>query len=1357
MNSIVFAFDDDASDGDALLVANTGEKFTRKGVVSICNMDLSAKTTDSIIEPDDGEYDELNTKLVCSILEKRIKEYEGDINRLKEDVNREKGVRKSYTGRFVWELLQNADDAMDTNRSNANLIGAKGIGFKSVLEITDEPEIYSGDFCFHFSREKSREVLKEKTKWSEGIGIPVCRLPHPKKPGPTVRKLLDEGYATVLRLPLNEGKREMVGDELSRFCSRSLLFCQCIETIAMQAGTAPRHIKVHRGNKGRIELIENDHSTYWQVWDDKKKVEGEKRLSVRMCLPVVDGKIDCIEDVPRLYVFFPTAEQVPDVYALIHVSCEVEDNRQHLANLQIHQDEICKMLAGITKRILSKILPDVALRAFGRAQIVENADDGVAIQLRNAIATAVQETAFIPLIGGSMAKPGDVRLWKHGLGNAIDPRKVKDQNLCHPYINNDEESAEILSRLDAKHASNPELARLLRFCRNKNGKHCLMAWNVAQSLMASVNQQSEKDKCEAELLKAPFWLVNNGKVKARSINGEIPLVAIKPKGLPKWLRIDVIDKNFRRLIQNEIEQHQEACEDWEDALSRSLQLPENKQGYFNHILLPYCRKLTLEEWQKNGRRVLKMAFEWGKKDGKDEPFIIGSDNTELQKRAEIFHLPVGKGNQKWVPAWQCYAGAAWGGPKIFDKYFAGVEDRYVLSPPADDRRTTVANTNKKKWDKLLSWLGCSWMLKIKRKNGLHPERDDVCHTPGRPFSDFCFEHFDEMFATPQNEKASDYMPLLNMIPEMYKIASKEKACYFYYASSFVESYALRQLKKNEWVPCKQSLLFPNKRFFRPEDAYLPGFSLNRLLPEWNKHNLDHSARDAVEKTLKKLGAKNSISKNPQQLIRYMKQLSQSHSRTEENLRWEKNDEDRGKIARAAKAIFSAYAKIENHPSLTGDVRVPCLRNTKKGEILCFEKAGNVYWADKPYFNETGIRKEILDADKFHVFFLFLKDGEPFGLNKLSKHLRLEPKYGSKNPEAARVLRERYDSRRVGMAKATDQNLPEQLEVVAYDNIALHATAHAKITIPKIKFWKRDECEIDINAGANMWQGLAAALGELTNGSQYKPDFELLLKEKTWESFRDRLRDDYDLTEESITEVDNSALSDDNNSDVAENDMDAEQETGPGDSANEPSSSGAHLPRSTSGGGFQGTTNTTASSENNVGENRSRSKPQPEVPEIEVVPDYSWGPERSGANRPGVGNDASDGEYEARDSDGKRGEEALLKWLKGKFGSSNVTNKNETHPNHPGYDILVVKNGEEHYYECKSFVSATPPRRVSMTKAQFEKAASAPNRYWLCVIYNIKADSVSAQMLKPRNPATHENEPVVSEYKIDLTSWKSNTE
>lgn len=162
-----------------------------------------------------------------------------------------------YGGRFFVELLQNAHDAHpadalggkvlmlldeteglhgtvyaadggsgfmhDNFRAISNLalsnkpvgegIGNRGVGFKSVLQVCESPEIYSCDprdrvhdgFCFRFA---DLDDLRALTKSDEEFGhvredvsrytvpVPIHAVPH------SVRTLRCDGYSTVLRLPL---------------------------------------------------------------------------------------------------------------------------------------------------------------------------------------------------------------------------------------------------------------------------------------------------------------------------------------------------------------------------------------------------------------------------------------------------------------------------------------------------------------------------------------------------------------------------------------------------------------------------------------------------------------------------------------------------------------------------------------------------------------------------------------------------------------------------------------------------------------------------------------------------------------------------------------------------------------------------------------------------------------------------------------------------------------------------------------------------------------------------------------------------------------------------------------------------
>ncbi len=125
---------------DALLIANGGRSFTRKGVISVCASHLSDKRSYGVTDHFDPDVD----RLVAAIRDIELGHYQ-DPNRISGDFGAEHETVPDYGGRFVWELLQNADDAMGKQeRRSTDLIGSKGLGFKAVLEITDEPEIHSG-------------------------------------------------------------------------------------------------------------------------------------------------------------------------------------------------------------------------------------------------------------------------------------------------------------------------------------------------------------------------------------------------------------------------------------------------------------------------------------------------------------------------------------------------------------------------------------------------------------------------------------------------------------------------------------------------------------------------------------------------------------------------------------------------------------------------------------------------------------------------------------------------------------------------------------------------------------------------------------------------------------------------------------------------------------------------------------------------------------------------------------------------------------------------------------------------------------------------------------------------------------
>jgi len=188
--------------------------------------------------------------LLERIRDENLNVYRASAQRLREGVGQESQIAQDYRGRLIYELLQNADDAMSSvDSAEAKIafvledddlwvansgrpldgadvrglcgisasskqqsgnrrasIGHKGMGFKSVLEITDAPEVFSTTISFRFGPTEAVRAVKELIK--EGVinnvtRAPVTRFPWPIESEPERwQELQTRGMNTAFRFPL---------------------------------------------------------------------------------------------------------------------------------------------------------------------------------------------------------------------------------------------------------------------------------------------------------------------------------------------------------------------------------------------------------------------------------------------------------------------------------------------------------------------------------------------------------------------------------------------------------------------------------------------------------------------------------------------------------------------------------------------------------------------------------------------------------------------------------------------------------------------------------------------------------------------------------------------------------------------------------------------------------------------------------------------------------------------------------------------------------------------------------------------------------------------------------------------------
>jgi hypothetical protein len=306
---------------------------------------------------------------------------------------------REYGGRFLFELIQNGYDAQPSGAEDGRIaivladdeglhgtlyvantgrgftasnarrirslglsdkpvgegIGNKGVGFKSVLQICAAPEVYSTlpggapGFCFRFAGPDdvaelvdgdpvlTRQVMDEVSLYS--ITLPAEATPD------RVAALWAEGYATVVRLPLDEGASSSVIDRLDRLVapeSPVMLFLRRLERVAIRRendGDCEERLltRSRRGVPGvagdfACDLVTLDGASKYLVLSrevdpdaygaavaeavshhqlDRRYAESTSAVKVSVAVPYAAGDAQA----GRCYTFLPLGRKAPSPFA----------------------------------------------------------------------------------------------------------------------------------------------------------------------------------------------------------------------------------------------------------------------------------------------------------------------------------------------------------------------------------------------------------------------------------------------------------------------------------------------------------------------------------------------------------------------------------------------------------------------------------------------------------------------------------------------------------------------------------------------------------------------------------------------------------------------------------------------------------------------------------------------------------------------------------------------------------------------------------------------------------------------------------------------------------------------------------
>jgi hypothetical protein len=399
----------------------------------------------------------------------------------------ERLLGREYHGRFLVELLQNAADAWRedqrscqrrsrlhilvteepallvanegvpltaevvinslghigaSTKAEGEAIGHKGIGFKSVLELSDRPEIHSSlqtsdrRLAIRFDAQQAAATIRAASPdWDRHLaavdnvdhddpiaGIPVLRFPiWVAEPPSAVQKLADEGYDTVVRLPYvpsagyeADDWLRMVHAAVDEVSDPIVLLLDSFEVVTIEDRTRRRTTDirpdVESDNNGRQHVMVKRSGRPTSTWilersglNNSDGLASELAVGIRIAAD--DGNVvpavEAAGSAP-FHLFFPT--HIPTgLPFLLHGYFQVNAPRTAFYDGSRHRNEailagLAPMLAGAVERLLAD-QPGLAVSLVNAVAACLRPEDDLAMRFQGQVLAALDEVAWIPALG----------------------------------------------------------------------------------------------------------------------------------------------------------------------------------------------------------------------------------------------------------------------------------------------------------------------------------------------------------------------------------------------------------------------------------------------------------------------------------------------------------------------------------------------------------------------------------------------------------------------------------------------------------------------------------------------------------------------------------------------------------------------------------------------------------------------------------------------------------------------------------------------------------------------------------------------------------------------------------------------
>ena len=289
------------------------------------------------------------------------------------------GTGQSILIRLTEKFLYCADDGRPIDESGikglmfahmsskrgASEIGRFGLGFKSVLGVSDAPEFFSRSGSIRFDGKCAAERIRQIAPAKH---CPALRLPMPI--GPQKEAECDEELqelmswaANIVRLPLKAGAYADLAAQIRSFPPEFLLFVPHVGYLSLEVAGGESHEFRLQEADGELWLDTGKGTSRWRCFHrthqlsadakvDRRSLDDSRDVTIAWAAP-----LDGLSEPGNFWAFFPT-RTASSLAGILNAPWKTNEGRQNLLSGP-YNDELIDAAA----ELVAKALPQLSLPA----------------------------------------------------------------------------------------------------------------------------------------------------------------------------------------------------------------------------------------------------------------------------------------------------------------------------------------------------------------------------------------------------------------------------------------------------------------------------------------------------------------------------------------------------------------------------------------------------------------------------------------------------------------------------------------------------------------------------------------------------------------------------------------------------------------------------------------------------------------------------------------------------------------------------------------------------------------------------------------------------------------------------------